>query len=586
MEPRFKVLAIDDNNDNLTVLRAVMKDYLPDAKVLTATSGKEGLALARSEDPDVALLDISMPSMDGFEVCRQLKSDEALSTIPVVFLTALRTDPGARVRALEEGAEGFLVQPVEEYALLAQVRAMAKLKAANVRQRREKEALADLVEERTRELQAHVTELQRMQREQQELQATLAQSDRLMNMGLLAASVAHEINNPLSFVLHNVGTLAEELPQMASSLHRCHAALEQALGSEGMARALGDGPQLGPGFIDDAVARLKEAHVGTERIRRITRGLSTFSRVEGTPPEPVDVQVSVEHALTLAMNEIKHRAQVVKELGPVSPVLASEGKLAQVLLNLLVNAAHAIAEGAPERNQIRVRAWDEGGSVFIEVADSGKGIAPEHRAQVFEPFFTTKGVGFGSGLGLWISRNIIVELGGELTFESEVGKGTRFRVKLPALSPDAMTVRVATAPAATATAAVAPVRGRVLVIDDEPGLRGLLTRIIGPEHEVVTAASGVDAKRLLAGSPPFDVILCDLMMPEVSGTDVHAWLAARDPMQAKRLVFITGGAFSRAAVGYLDRVTNPRIEKPFDAATIRALVGRLVRQARAGPARA
>ncbi len=704
MESRVKVLAVDDNHDNLTVLRALMKDYLPDAKVLTAQSGAEGLALARTEDPDVALLDISMPGMDGFDVCHELKADAALSAIPVVFVTAVRTDPGARIRALELGAEGFLARPMDEFALIAQVRAMTRLKAANVRQRREKEALADLVAARTRELQEQrdqlqrllaavptaiitfdeqkrvveanpgagalfggdarmlvgrdaddvlrctsctpgshgangprsheglcsaihdaiagrsvrdreietelepgggarqllcnaepltvrggpgavlvlrdITELRRVQREQGQLQAKLAQSDRLMNMGMLAASVAHEINNPLSFVLFNVETLADDLPKMASSLRKCHAALENAVGAAGMARMLGEeSRELGPSFVDDAVARLKEAQVGTERIRRITRGLSTFSRGDGEAPVSVDVHVSLEHALTLAMNEIKHRAKVVKDLRPVSPVLASEGKLAQVLLNLLVNAAHAIEEGGPETNEIRVRTSEDRGSVVVEVEDTGKGIAPEYRRQVFEPFFTTKGVGLGSGLGLWICRNIITELEGELDFESTPGKGTRFFIRLPALR--AMKASLAAAPAQGGAPAVTVARGRVLVVDDEPGVRSLLARILAPEHDVVMAGSGVDARRLLADSGPFDAVVCDLMMPEVSGMDVHAWLRERDPALAARFVFITGGVFTTGAASYLEQVDNPRLEKPFNRTTLREVVGALVRRSRA-----
>ena len=703
MEPRLKVLAVDDNHDNLTVLRALMKDFLPDAGVLTAQSGAEGLALARREDPDVALLDISMPGMDGFDVCQKLKSDDVLCTIPVVFLTAVRTDPGARIRALELGAEGFLARPMDEYALIAQVRAMSKLKAANLRQRREKEALAHLVAERTRELQAQrdelqallfavptaivtfdeqarvvvanpgagvlfgadarslvgcltddvvrcpscavtrpgapphrsreglcsaiheaiagrsvcdreietelvpgtgprqllcnaepltvdgrpgavlvlrdISELRRVQREQGQLQAKLAQSDRLMNMGLLAASVAHEINNPLSFVLCNIETLSEDLPKMAACLRRAHEALEHAVGPAGVPAALADElMRFGPAVTDDATARLAEALVGTQRIRRITRGLSTFSRAEGTAPEPVDVHVSLEHALTLSMNEIKHRAKVVKELGPVPPVLASEGKLAQVLLNLLVNAAHAIEEGKPEHNEIRVRTSEERGTICIEVIDTGKGIAPEYRAQVFEPFFTTKGVGLGSGLGLWISRNIVMELGGELDFDSEVGRGTRFFVKLPAMQAS----ETARSPGAVAVANAMTgpsVRGRVLVVDDEPGVRALLARVLGLGHEIVTAASGAEAQAFLTEPGRFDAVVCDLMMPELSGMDAHAWLQERDPSLAARFVFVTGGVFTRSAADYLEKVANPRVEKPFEPAALRALVGELVRGA-------
>ena len=145
----MKILAIDDNQDNLTTLTAVIRDALPGCTLATALNGPAGLQLARTEDPDVILLDIVMPRMDGFEVCRRLKADEILRSIPVVFLTALRTNSESRVQALETGGEGFLSKPLDEQELVAQVRAMTKVKAANRLQRLQKEELAALVDERT-----------------------------------------------------------------------------------------------------------------------------------------------------------------------------------------------------------------------------------------------------------------------------------------------------------------------------------------------------------------------------------------------------------------------------------------------------
>ena len=152
------LLAIDDKPDNLTSLKAVVSDQLPGAKVLTALNGPKGIELARSEDPDVILLDIVMPGMDGFEVCRRLKADERLASIPVLFLTALRTDRNSRIQALEAGGDGFLSKPLNELELVAQIRAMSRIKAANRMQRQEKEQLGTLVAERTRELQQELTE--------------------------------------------------------------------------------------------------------------------------------------------------------------------------------------------------------------------------------------------------------------------------------------------------------------------------------------------------------------------------------------------------------------------------------------------
>ncbi|HUT76656.1 MAG TPA: PAS domain S-box protein, partial [Polyangia bacterium] len=265
-----------------------------------------------------------------------------------------------------------------------------------------------------------ITERKRLLQERESLQACLAQADRLTSMGTLAASVSHEINNPLTYVLYNIESLAADIPKLAESMRLCRAALTAQVGAEGVARTLGaEHETFSPAAFDDAVARLREALEGVQRIKRITRSLSTFSRVERNDVMPVNVQTSIKHALTMASNEIKYRARITRDFGAVPAVLASEGQLAQVFLNLLINAAQAIGEGDVEGNEIRVRTWTEGDRACVEVRDTGTGIEPEHMEKIFEPFFTTKDVGVGSGLGLSICKNIIGSLGGEIDFESE-----------------------------------------------------------------------------------------------------------------------------------------------------------------------
>ena len=198
----MKILAIDDNQDNLTALKAVVYDRLPGVKVLTALNGPQGLALAQAEDPDVILLDIVMPGMDGYAVCRKLKENEGLQTIPVLFLTALRTDRDSRVKALEVGADGFLSKPFDEFELGAQILAMTKIKAATLAQRNDKEHLLSLVEERTQELQhshrAMLNLLEDLQAEnearEQSTQALRESEARLMQAQALARMGSYEMD--------------------------------------------------------------------------------------------------------------------------------------------------------------------------------------------------------------------------------------------------------------------------------------------------------------------------------------------------------------------------------------------------------
>ncbi len=414
--------------------------------------------------------------------------------------------------------------------------------------------------------------------EKKRLQARLAQSDRLSTMGTLAAGVAHEINNPLTYVLWNIESLSQDVPKLAELMRRCHAALCSHLGADVVKELLEtDGDSFSPAMFDDVAVRFRDVLSGTIRIQDIARGLSTFSRVEGSEVAPVHMHHAAEQAINLALNQIKYRARLVKDFGQVPLVLGSDSKLAQVFLNLLMNAAHSIDEGHVEHNEIRIRTWADDEAVFAEVSDTGKGIAPEHHDRIFEPFFTTKDVGVGSGLGLSIARNIVTGFGGEISFSSVPGKGTRFLIRLPRLPRDGQTRDASTQ--ADAPPRSTP-RGRILVVDDEQGIRAIIARMLGRKHEVVTAASGEEAKAILETDRRFDLIYCDLMMPRISGMELHVWLAERDADLAAQLVFMTGGAFTPGASEYLARLGNLRVEKPFDTMVFRELTDELVLAAR------
>jgi two-component system cell cycle sensor histidine kinase/response regulator CckA len=414
--------------------------------------------------------------------------------------------------------------------------------------------------------------------ERRHAEIRLAQADRLSTMGTLAAGIAHEINNPLTYVLCNLESLSQDVPKLAELMRRCHAALCSHLGADVVKELLeAEGDSFSPTTFDDVAARFRDVLSGAIRIQNIARGLSTFSRVEGSEVAPVHVHHAAEQAITLALNQIKFRARLVKDFGQVPLVLGSDSKLAQVFLNLLINAAHSIDEGHVEHNEIRIRTWADDAAVFVEVSDTGKGIAREHHDRIFEPFFTTKEVGAGSGLGLSISRNIVTAFGGEISFSSEPGKGTRFLIRLPRLPEDSQASDASTQ--ADAPPRSTP-RGRILVVDDEQGIRAIIARMLGRKHEVVTAASGEEAEAILEKDRRFDLIYCDLMMPRISGMELHAWLAERDAGLAAQLVFMTGGAFTPGASAYLARVGNLRVEKPFDTVVFRELTDELVLAAR------
>ena len=417
--------------------------------------------------------------------------------------------------------------------------------------------------------------------ERKQLQAQLLQAERLSSMGTLAVGVGHEINNPLTYVLHHVETLVTDLPRIGAAYERFCAAVREKVGPTLFAELAGeDLALLTPASLDVATQRAKEACEGAQRIRDVTRSLSLFSRSESTALSAIELTQPIEAALKMAANEIRLRARVIRDFGEVPAVWASEGRLAQVFLNLLVNAAHAIAEGHADANAIEIRTFAEGDNAFVEVSDTGCGIAPEHLGRVFEPFFTTKDVGHGSGLGLPICRNIVTQFGGDIHVESAVGQGTKVLVRLPVQSKNASTLPATAGAAVVADVAVPDARrGRILVIDDERAICRMMTQVLGANHDVVTATSGREARALLEKDVAFDVIICDLMMAEVTGMELHTWLAKREAGLASRVVFVTGGAFSPGAEAYLNSVTNPRLGKPFEMAKLRSVVAATIEAA-------
>jgi PAS domain S-box-containing protein len=242
-----------------------------------------------------------------------------------------------------------------------------------------------------------------------ELEAQLIQTDRMAAIGTLAAGVAHEINNPLAYVMLNVTLLERELEEMVAGSAARRTVRE----------------------------RLTLIQEGTAHIAGIVRDLRSFCRAD-SPPHPVDVRQVLESAINMAMTELGGRARLIRDYSPVRPILADGARLGQVFLNLLVNAVQSLTEGPPDKNEIRVTLQPDGvGYVSIEIKDTGQGIAPGDLERVFEPFFTTKPPGMGTGLGLSISQSIVHGMMGQLTVESELGKGSSFRVRLPAGSQKA-----------------------------------------------------------------------------------------------------------------------------------------------------
>jgi len=383
-----------------------------------------------------------------------------------------------------------------------------------------------------------------------ELVARTIHIDRMLAVGTLAAGVGHEINNPLAYVMANVDHACSEVKRLQQHLQ----ALSQRAPAAGTVAAA----------LLDVAAVLEEASEGTRRIRDIARDLNTFARNDDEQLELVDMRAAAESALRMAAAEIRHRARVVRHYEEVPPVRASASRVSQVLLNLVINAAHAIEKGAPDANEISVRIRHEEDAVVVEVRDSGCGIAPQHRERLFTPFFTTKAAGQGTGLGLSISRRIVRSIGGDIAVDSVLGQGTIVRVTIPAAG-DSTAQKPPPSPAR--------VRGaRLLFVGDDAHVGSALQRALSREHEVVVVDTLQEGLSRVAADPSFDLVLCDLDTVTATGPNLLETLERSLPRNSTRIVLIKGGERGQPAWQSTASRNIPILEKPLDMDQVRALI--------------
>ena len=499
VQPR--VLVIEDDAEVRSALEELLR--MEGLDTIGAGDGAEALGLLRGGiAPDLILLDLMMPRMDGWEFRLEQRRQPALARIPVIAMSA---DSSAKAAAID--AEAYVRKPYSFPELLEAIQQV--LRTAHTRR--------------------------------------VAHADRMASLGTLAAGIAHEINNPLSFVIANLQFLDERLPRVGGQPVK---------------------------DLEEMRTVIQEALQGAERIRAIVRDVKIFSNADEERRVPVDLPAVLDSCLGVVANELRHRALVVRRFAAVPRVMGTHAWLSQVFVHLLLNAAHAIPEGNATAHEVRVSTLtDERGDAVVEISDTGGGIAPDVRDRVFDPFFTTKPVGAGSGLGLAVVHGIVTALGGQVALDSQVRTGTVVRVTLPHAPADATGGPRLTPEALPA--AVARPRKRLLIVEDEPTLARAFQRMLRSTHEVAVALSGREALEILTAAKPYDAILCDLLMPEMTGMDLHEEITRRFPGMEKRIIFMTGGAFTQRARDFLNEVANPYLSKPFDLQRLSAALEQL-----------
>lgn len=649
------VLIVDDDPGARLLARASLEASSLD--VIEAEDGAAALALFEEHCPDIVLLDIVMPGMDGFEVCASLRRLPRASDTPIVVMTGLE-DVSSINRAYEVGATDFVGKPVNHVVLQQRVRYMLRatqtMKELRDSERRlsraqrmarvahwewnrdsdtfwVSEAFGKLFGGTPRSHEGisgaaewiHPHDLDRVTEaftvalekgsavsiehritlpngnervvhhqaepvddgqgkprwagalqditESADLRRQLMHADRLTAVGQLAAGVAHEINNPSSFVLANLVLMGEHLDVLNEALCRMHHKTLAAEDEEPLAVDALFAEYRLDHRVQELGDMVSDNLEGMKRIVGIVKDLASFSRVEQEEIENFNINDVVRAACNMTSNEIRHQGLLTVELGTCPPLRGHPGKIGQVLTNLLINAAHAIRCERPDGHEVRVTTSTERGAVKITIEDTGCGIPEANQRHIFDPFFTTKSRNQGTGLGLSLSAEFVRKHGGDIRLVRTSDEGSLFEVTLPRKERRRSTLPNMLAPRRERVAA----GRRILVIDDEIPLLRAFKRILSKDNIVITACGGREGLEILENDRHFDAVICDLMMPGVDGIDVFEWLQERDADVAQRLIFCTGGAFTRRAKAFTAEVDVPLIQKPIDWENLTELIDSL-----------
>jgi signal transduction histidine kinase len=398
------------------------------------------------------------------------------------------------------------------------------------------------------------------------VQANLIERERLATVGKLAAGVAHSINNPAAYVVANLDEIRECMAPLADLTQLALDAIRRQ-GSEQERTELKRLVKIAraPMVFDDIGDMLAESLEGMGRIRDIVHDLKGFSAQDDEAPLPTDLTRVVETALHLAQADLKHRVNLQVHMPELPPVLGASGRLSQVVLQLLLNALQSFDDEHQGERRVEVIGVVDQGAVALTVRDNGRGMDRNTQERIWDPFFTTHTRG-ALGLGLPICQDIIARHGGTLTVESAPGAGTSVTVRMPSMQ-DAVHFSRLENPLDGATD---PLHGAsILVVDDEPAIVRCIQRLLRAAGEVRTATSGRDAlDQLLEGLTP-DLILCDLMMVDLSGVELYEQVLAQRPELEPRILFITGGAFTDRTRAFTEEHFDRIIEKPFESKVLR-----------------
>ena len=407
------ILVVDDTPANLSLLTSMLKE--DGYKVRPAPSGKLALKAAENSLPDLILLDINMPDMNGYDVCRKFKQNPKIKDVPILFISAL-SDTFDKLKAFEVGGVDYITKPFQFEEVNARVNTHLSLRRSQL----------ELVDKNKK----IIDTLERLK----DTQSKLVQSEKMASLGVLTAGISHEINNPINFVLSSGKSVKKIVFNIVDMLREYEKiTLENVATQLNKIQYLKEGKDL-DGLVEGVTELIENITTGSERISDIVTGLHTFSRLDEERKMITDIEENMNSAIMMLSHECRDGIKVIREFQHPPRLYCYPGKLNQVFVNVLHNAVQAINEKS-DKGIIKVKLATESignkNHLIIVVNDNGIGIREQDKEKIFQPFFTTKEVGKGIGLGLSISYSIIKEHNGEIYIDNHLDEGTTFKIVLP-----------------------------------------------------------------------------------------------------------------------------------------------------------
>jgi two-component system NtrC family sensor kinase len=410
------VLIVDDDAMTRIQVREALE---PEGfKIIGASSGADGIEVFQREHPDIVLLDVSMPGMDGFECCKRMRQLPGGQRIPIVVIT-VREDDVSISQAFEAGATDFVSKPMRGKLLGYRVHYLL----------RTRRVLEDLASSEAGLAGANAA-LTEMNNKLALAHVQLLQSEKLASIGQLAAGVAHEINNPIGYIFSNFGTLENYLEKLFNMLAVYEKTEKMIASPDAIAGIKSTKQEIDFDFLkDDVPAIMRESKEGLDRVKEIVQNLKDFARIDRAPDWCLDnIHHGLDSTLNVIRSETKYKAEIIKEYGELPDIECVLSQLNQVFMNIIVNAAHAMGD---KFGKITIRTSVQQQNICVEITDNGSGISEQNISRLFEPFFTTKPIGKGTGLGLSIAYGIVNSHHGRIAVQSVLNQGTSFSITLP-----------------------------------------------------------------------------------------------------------------------------------------------------------